>query len=221
MTLSDRAPADRAPAARAQRPRASTAERRQEILRAALAVFGARGYNSGALAEIAAQAGMTHAGVLHHFGSKEALLVAVLGYRDDADLEGLRDDELPYGEEFLRHLIRTSRLNTQRPGVVQAYTVLSAESVTDGHPAQAYFVDRMEGLRKRIGDAVRATVGPEVPEHRVTDAAASLIAVMDGLQVQWLLDPESVDMPRTLAFVIDALLDRLTDEPGHDVVAGG
>ena len=47
-----------------------------------MSVFGQRGYNKGALVEVAEQAGMTHAGVLHHFGSKEALLVAMLQYRD-------------------------------------------------------------------------------------------------------------------------------------------
>ncbi len=119
---------DSAPAARAVKPRASTLERRQAILRAALGVFGTRGYNSGALAEIAEQAGMTHAGVLHHFGSKEALLVAVLRYRDDADLEGVPEPQIPYGEDFLRHLVHTTEVNMSRPGVVQAYTVLSAES---------------------------------------------------------------------------------------------
>lgn len=204
-------------ASRAQKPRASTAERRQEILAAALSVFGARGYNSGALAEIAEQAGMTHAGVLHHFGSKEALLVAVLRYRDDADMEGKTDEELPYGEEFLRHLIRTADVNATRPGVVQAYTVLSAESVTAGHPAQEYFVGRMAGLRARITDAIRSTVGSKVPEDQIASAAAGLIAVMDGLQVQWLLDQNAVDMSTTLELVIDALLDRLTGDQDHDV----
>lgn len=208
---------DNAPAARAVKPRASTLERRQAILRAALGVFGTRGYNAGALAEIAEQAGMTHAGVLHHFGSKEALLVAVLRYRDDADLEGVPEPELPYGEDFLRHLVHTAEVNMTRPGVVQAYSVLSAESVTEGHPAQTYFIGRMVGLRERISDAVRETVGPDVSEQRVQDAAASLIAVMDGLQVQWLLDPTAIDMPRTLRFVIDALVDRLTGEPDHDI----
>ena len=32
------------------------------------------------------------------------------------------------------------------------------------------------------------------------------VAVMDGLQVQWLLDPAAVDMPRTVRAMIDALL---------------
>jgi AcrR family transcriptional regulator len=208
-------------ASRAQKPRASTAERRQEILAAALSVFGTRGYNSGALAEIAEQAGMTHAGVLHHFGSKEALLVSVLRYRDDADMEGKTDEELPYGEEFLRHLIRTAEVNATRPGVVQAYTVLSAESVTAGHPAQEYFIGRMAGLRTRIGDAIRSTVGPDVPEDRVATAAAALIAVMDGLQVQWLLDQTAVDMSQTLELIIDSLLDRLTGERDHAVRTNG
>ena len=36
------------------------------------------------------------------------------------------------------------------------------------------------------------------------DAAALVIAASDGLQIQWLLDPDAVDVGRSLA-----LLDRL------------
>ena len=43
----------------------------------------------------------------------------------------------------------------------------------------------------------------------VRDAANALIAVMDGLQVQWLLDPTAVDMPRTVTMVLDELIERL------------
>jgi hypothetical protein len=32
---------------------------------------------------------------------------------------------------------------------------------------------------------------------------------MDGLQVQWLLDPDAVDMPGTVEIVMDEIVDRL------------
>ncbi|NTW38886.1 MAG: helix-turn-helix transcriptional regulator, partial [Cellulomonadaceae bacterium] len=60
---------------RVPRSRPATAERRRDILEAALEIFGAKGYNKGPLAEIAEQVGMTHAGILHHFGSKDELLL--------------------------------------------------------------------------------------------------------------------------------------------------
>jgi hypothetical protein len=71
-----------------QRPQAKTTERREAVLKAAMNVFGARGNNKGSLVEVAEHAGMTHAGVLHHFGSKEGLLVAMLKYCDGDEVGG-------------------------------------------------------------------------------------------------------------------------------------
>ena len=55
--------------------RAEIREKRVRILDAALRTFGAKGYTNASLADIAEQVDMTHAGVLHHFGSKRALLL--------------------------------------------------------------------------------------------------------------------------------------------------
>ena len=69
--------------------RQETVQRREDILKAALTTFGSKGYKNGSLAEIAEQVDMTHAGVLHHFGSKDQLLLEVLSYRDKTDVAGL------------------------------------------------------------------------------------------------------------------------------------
>jgi AcrR family transcriptional regulator len=192
-----------------QKPQKRTLERREAVLKAALSVFGARGYNNGALAEIAAQAGMTHAGVLHHFGSKEALLIAVLQYRDGEEVAGVARREQPTGKAFLGHLIDTVRENETRPGVVQAYTVLSAESVTDGHPAQEYFRGRTSTLREKLIGVINESTDFVADQDEVADTASAIIAVMDGLQVQWLLDPSAVDMPRIVSMVLEELVGRL------------
>jgi AcrR family transcriptional regulator len=192
-----------------QKPQKKTLERREAVLKAALSVFGARGYNNGALAEIAAQAGMTHAGVLHHFGSKEALLIAVLQYRDGEEVAGVARREQPTGKAFLGHLIDTVRENETRPGVVQAYTVLSGESVTDGHPAQDYFRGRTSTLREKLIGVINESTDFVADQNQVADTASAIIAVMDGLQVQWLLDPSAVDMPRIVSMVLEELVGRL------------
>lgn len=186
-----------------------TLERRRAVLEAATNVFGARGYNKGALVEVAEQAGMTHAGVLHHFGSKEGLLVAVLQYRDGEEAAGVPGRAQTDGPAFLGHLLDTVVANTSRPGVVQTYSVLSAESVTAGHPAQAYFRNRFTGLRDKIADVFADVCERDAGDPEVRDAAATLVAAMDGLQVQWLLDQQSVDMPRAIGRLIDELVDRL------------
>lgn len=208
-TLADELPGAEG-VARAGRTSTRAVRRRTEILRAALAIFAARGYRNGSLAEIAEQVGITHQGVLHHFGSKEQLFVEVLKYRDLADVENFENHQAPEGPAFLQHLVRTVEQNTARAGIVQAYAVLSAESVTEGHPAQDWFRDRFTGLRAQIADALRASCPPAaLPSEEELDAAASaIIALMDGLQVQWLLDADSVDMPRTVEMVIDMFLAR-------------
>ena len=98
--------------------------------------------------------------------------------------------------------------------------MLSAESVTEGHPAQSYFRDRFAGLRDKIAGVLAEVTGRDADESEVRDDASALIALMDGLQVQWLLDPDAVDMPRIVEKVMDELVDRLTTRaPGAAVPA--
>jgi AcrR family transcriptional regulator len=158
------------------------------------------------LIAIADQVGMTHAGVLHHFGSKEQLLIAVLKYRDEEDLEILADQQLPQGMELFWHLMRTAIANTQRQGLVQTYAAITGESVTDDHPARSFVISRFTALRGLIEDALRIVCGPDLPEDVCTCAATSIIGVMDGVQLQWLLDREAVDLPEATRFAIEAIL---------------
>ncbi len=187
--------------------RPETQARRQSILKAATEVFGNKGYANGTLAEIADQVGMTHAGILHHFGSKDHLLLEVLTYRDQTDVEHLRERHIPGGLDLFRHLVRTAFANAKRAGIVQAFVVLSGESVTEGHPAREYFMRRYSTLRAEITEAFEQVC----QERGITDpgpiryASAAILAVMDGLQVQWLLDP-SVELAEATEFAIESIV---------------
>ncbi|MEV0173690.1 TetR/AcrR family transcriptional regulator [Streptomyces sp. NPDC050803] len=174
----------------------------------AMETFAARGYNNASIAEIADRAGLTQAGVLHYFRSKANLLTSVLELRDQTDIEQL-GPERPQGLDFLRHLVDTAHRNAEREGIVRLYTVLSAESVTEDHPARDYFRDRYTGLRAFVADALREACGLAPEDERAETAANAIIAVMDGLQVQWLLDPTSVTMAASTELVLDALLASL------------
>ena len=199
---------------RVPRSRPETVERRRDILAAALEIFGAKGYNKGPLSEIGEQVGMTHAGILHHFGSKDELLLEVLRYRDESDVAQLEERHIPTGVDLFRHLVRTAFANADRAGIVQAYAVLSAESVTDNHPAKDYFDGRYQTLRAEVAEAFTIVClerGVDVNEDRIKHASASILAVMDGLQVQWLLDPTQVELGPATMFAIEAIVSAVVD----------
>lgn len=193
---------------RQPRSRPETLARRRDILDAAVEIFGSKGFGGGTLQEIADQVGMTHAGILHHFGSKDQLLIEVLQHRDETDVADLEEQHIPDGMPLFRHLVRTAFINAHRAGIVQAFVVLSAESVTDDHPGRDFFEKRYRTLRSEVAHAfevVCAERGITAPEN-IAHASTSILAVMDGLQVQWLLDPTAVDLARASEFAIEAIV---------------
>ena len=187
---------------RARKPRgeyAKTSAKRAAILDAALDVFAESGYRSGSLRDVALRVGMSEAGLLHHFPNKSALLAAVLDRRDQHSLQ-LVTFGGPDGAASLRGLVDLAAHNASVPGVVELYCVLSAEATAPDHPAHEYFVGRYEYTRMNI----RATFENLAREGRLAQgvtpqrAAVATIAMMDGLQVQWLLDRDVVDMAEEL-----------------------
>lgn len=200
------------------RPRPATQRKRTEILEAAIDIFGNRGYANGTLADIAEQVHITHAGVLHHFGSKQNLLLEMLAYRDQTDVADLVEQHMPTGAELFLHLVKTAFVNSHRAGIVQVYTVLSAESVTDDHPARAVFESRYSTLRVEVADAFRVLCAQEgVTEPSTIEAAsASILAVMDGLQLQWLLHPQEIKLGEASEFAIRAIVNAVL-RPGPEL----
>lgn len=195
-------------------PRPATKEKREQILRAAVEIFGSKGSTNGTLADVAEQVGMTHAGVLHHFGSKQRLLLEVLSYRDRTDVAGLAEKHIPDGPELFIHLVRTAVANETRPGIVQVFTVLSAESVTEGHAAREHFADRYTNLRREITEAFHELCEQEgvTEPATIASAASSILAAMDGLQLQWLLDPATVKLADATAFAVRAIVNGVLHE---------
>ena len=195
----------------ARRTRPETQAKRAQILEAAVDIFGSKGSTNGTLADVAARVGLTHAGVLHHFGSKQKLLLEVLTARDRADVADLAGARVPEGPELFLHLVRTAVANEMRPGLVQTYTVLSAESVTDGHPGRAYFEQRYAGLRAEVAAAFEALCAQEgvTAPDTIASASAGILAVMDGLQLQWLLHPDAVELGAARDFAIRAIVDAV------------
>jgi AcrR family transcriptional regulator len=164
--------------------------RREEILTAALDVFSREGYRGTSLRDIARQVGVSLPGLMHYFESKEHLLTAILQKRDEVDA-----DAHPAAGDFLDGLIAIMRHNRDVPGLVQLYITLAAAAEDPSHPAHAFFIGRFAFVRESLAGVVRdrqaaGTARADLdPEH----VARVLIAVADGIQIQWALD-RTVDM---------------------------
>jgi len=181
--------------------------RREDILSAAAVVYGEVGYHGASMREIAKRVGMSHAGLLYYFPSKEALLAAVLERRDAEDSEREQLSSPP-GLDVLRHYLALASHNVRHPGIVDLYTRLAAEAVTPDHPAHEYFRRHYHDARTGILDTFRvlAERGQLRPDIDPELATVTFIALMDGLQVQWLTTPDTVDLVASLRFYLQSLL---------------
>jgi AcrR family transcriptional regulator len=180
---------------RQTRVRRSPEERRTQILEEALRLIGERGFYGLTIRELARRCRMTDPGLLHHFGSKEELLVALLELRDRRDDEAVRSlAGLPVHAPSLTHgqvidVLRAIVLrNSTQPEFVRLYAVLQAEALHRGHPAHDYFVARDAVAIERIAQIV----APFAPTPRST--AVQLIALMKGLELEWLRSDQKLDI---------------------------
>lgn len=175
---------------------------KEQILIAALSVLSGRGYDGTTVQRIADEIGMTKTGVLHHFRSREVLLLEALASRDAADSAGTRSDDPLIALAALAEHNQTIR------GLVSLFVTTTALAAADTVESErrTFALVRYERLLAKLTE----NVSLEQSAGRVTDLLAAesvariMIAAMDGLQVQWLLTPE-VDMSAQLHGLISLL----------------
>jgi AcrR family transcriptional regulator len=197
--------------ARRRSPRGEN--RRAVILDAAAREFALHGYHGASIAAIAERVGITQSGLLHHFPSKEALLDAVVQRRfaEDAGIA----DRLSLGESspFAGYDTMVAR-NMADPTWVQFLSVITADGLTEDNPAHELIRVRYQRVQERMRDRITSHQGDRygLPAHLdPADVASLLLAVLDGLQLQWLYD-DSVDMRRRVQLFID-LISNATEPP--------
>jgi AcrR family transcriptional regulator len=178
------------PRRRPGRPRGPvTGETRDNALVVASRLFATSGYRGTSLADVAQEAGLSNAGLLHYFPSKKHLLAEVLRKRDEDDARelGVLDPGTAIWTR-LQTLVNLARMNSTRYGMVRLYSTLSGEAIDADHPAHPWLHGHLSTIVADIADGFEVgkklgTVRPEAPSVSI---ARSLVAVMDGLQIQWL-----------------------------------
>lgn len=172
-------------------PYARSARTRQLAVDAAIDLFSTNGYRGTTLTDVADRLEMTLTGLQYHFRDKDALLTAVLEDRDSAAKarEGHEEDPV---ERFLDVVV----YNEENRELTALFCVLSSEATDPHHPAHGFFVQRYREQREAGVKYYQALIdsGAVSGATSAETFAAQLIAMSDGLQLQWLLDPKRVDM---------------------------
>jgi len=197
--------------------------KREEILARALDVIAREGYRGASVKELADAVGLSQAGLLHYFDSKEELFTEILRKRDELDsigqgLSGDIEHGLTADDDIDLAAVRAGYLGVVRhnadvPGLVHLFARLSVDAADPEHPAHDYFVQRGTGLRHFIATAIAAgQASGDIDDRIDPDVLARLFqAVADGMQLQWMLEPD-VDMTTA----VGALFELITPRPAGD-----
>ena len=195
------------------RPKAGSEDKKARILAEALTLFSTQGYVATSLADIARASDISKAGLLHHYSSKDQLLAAVLDERDRRTIVRLpRVDAgaaaaLDAWAEMVSH-------NQRHPDGVALYTAMSAAVIDATHQAHPWFRQHLMDAIAYLTSAFEhgkqtGEVREEAPSEQI---ASRLVALSDGLQVQWLCSRAqggpTINMHEVMAGVVVDLKER-------------
>lgn len=181
-----------------RRVRLTAGQRRAQIVAEATALIARIGYHRFSIKALAEATGITRAGVLHHAGSKEQLLLDVLAARDERDNAAIAQLPSADARTVLDHIVRR---NLTQPEIVRLYTVLAAEALDPEHPAHAYFANRLREGTARLAELLDGF------DRDGATVATEIYSFMDGLQLTWLRDP-GIDMWDLWSHFADSLFAR-------------
>lgn len=160
------------------------------------------------LAEIAELAGISIAGLNHHFATKTHLLEGVFDrLQEQTEARFASEDPL----DLLRAAVDLAERGQNDPAGTRFFAVMSAEATSPEHPAHQYFQRRYTTTLRQVTGSfevlldqgrLREGVDPE-------DAARVYIGLSDGVQIQALYQPGSFSQ----AALLRRLLNNLLTEP--------
>ena len=188
-------------ARRTQAERVAASDR--ALLRAAVDLIAERGWERTTLAAIGDTAGYSRGLVTQRFGSKEGLLWAVIGrMRGDWSADTLRPRiGEQVGIDALRTLLAVYLDTVERaPNSIRAYYALLMQANGSQPALRAKVAELHRAERESIAGWLAAgqAAGTVRTDVDVRAEAAVFLGVLRGVTVQWLVDPDGVDLVAAL-----------------------
>lgn len=161
-------------------------DRRHRILAVAERLLARNGWRNTSLAQIAREAGVTPAGLLHHFESKEQLLNAVLDARDIDD-----DTHADRSGDLIEEITRVAERFERAPELVGTFTVLLVENIAPDAPLHDRLLKRHRAAVDIVADIIRRgqRAGRYRTDFEAATKAVEILAFVNGMESSWLLDP--------------------------------
>jgi len=190
--------------------RAKGHAQRERIVAAAVDLLAAKGFRGTTLAQLAEAVGTTHPNLIYYFGSKERLLREVVAERERQEGPGffaaLQSDQPAFSA-----LNAVAHLMVKNAVFTRLYVVLGAEDFDADDPLHDFFVDRYKRARRftetalatgRARGSIRADIDP-------AQIGREVVATLMGLEIQWLMDPDAIDLLSTVEAYVEGLQARL------------
>lgn len=185
--------------------------RRDSIVETAVRLFAIKGYRATSVAAVAAEVGITDAGVLYHFPAKSDLLLAVLRHHEETQRERFSELVRVGGLDAIRNLRGWGYVMEQHPEIASLHVILGAEHLLEESPTNAFFKARYARLLTTFSaEFERGIADGEIkPEIDASVEAASLMAVLDGLRLQHFFAPEVSPLGDRVRDYVDTLVMRI------------
>ena len=187
-------------------------ERKNQILDAAVAVFGRLGFHEAHMDDIVRESGLSKGTLYWYFTGKDAIITGLMQRIFDLGMGGLRKLEDADGTVRERLLEYTRRLGDdfQRLSAVQSiafeFYAVAARHKTVRQFLKEYFKQYRATVARLIAQGIARG------EFRPVDAdsvATTLAALYEGLVLLWFVDPEAVHWATQGSESVGLLLDGL------------
>lgn len=183
-----------------------------DIVDIAIELFGSRGLRGTSIAAVADRAGLTDAGLLHHFPSKAALIDAVVERSAQLQAERMRELVAPGGLDALRRMAAWGEVVEQTPELAAVQVVLSADAILKDSPVRDTIERRYAAVHDLAAALIREGIdrGQIRPDVDADWEARSLVAFLDGIRLQWFYSGRQLPIADLTRRYFEALVARVS-----------
>ncbi|PKH21380.1 DNA-binding transcriptional repressor AcrR [Enterobacterales bacterium CwR94] len=205
----------------ARKTKQQALETRQQILVSALACFSAHGVSATSLGDIACAAGVTRGAIYWHFKNKTDLLNEILAQSESglADIEKeyqlkYPGDPLSVMRAMLIYIFEATAHDSRRRELMEVLfhkCEFVGEMITLQQLQQNLYLECYEKIEDVLRQCVEAG---QLPAGLVTRRAAIILrGYVTGVMENWLFLPESFDIAKEAAAMVESFIDMLRFSP--------